>query len=120
MMYTSQQLRNVGSAVAGRTLSLHGIWSKHEAAETVIQTAKILSLSPDERGKELLILSGSHIGLVAGALLGSRFGPTGVRVGKTLCSIMGSFLAKLLYDCCHRPAPVRVKALPAAPVVIDC
>lgn len=85
-----------------------------------MQVATCLTLPPEERYKELFIFIGDRIGLIVGGLLGSRFGPPGLRVGKTLGSLPGAFLVKLLYACCSRPAPKQVPALPAAPVVIEC
>lgn len=110
----------VGPAAAGKTLTPRCVLSLNETADSVMQVALYLSLPPNERGKELFIFLVSRVGGVAGTLLGARFGPLGRKVGETLGSKLGACLAKLLYACYSRLFPKTVRALPPAPVVIDC
>lgn len=110
----------VGPAAAGKTLPPRCVLSLNETADSVMQVALYLSLPPNERGKELFIFMFARMGLLAGSVLGSRVGPLGRKVGGMLGSKLGACLAKLLYACYSRLLPKTVRALPPAPVVIDC
>lgn len=107
-------------STALQTLPPRCVLSLNETADSILQVGLYLSLPPNERGKELFILLVSRMGHVAGALLGSRFGPIGRKVGEILGSKLGACLGKLLYACYSRLFPKTVRALPPAPVVIDC